>query len=121
MNGAREYADIFRSGQHGKLFLASGSHARGRTFHIWVLPDGVKTDNPWFEPRAVEVYGVTSGQPGWTETYGWLHEGPWQEDFFALVEKRREEIAVAAAQREQKRAVSEAEVARRKEELLAAY
>ena len=122
MNGAGEYGKIFRSGQHGKLFLVSSSHARGRTFHIWVLPEGVQiTDRPWYEPRAVEVYGITGGNQGWTETNGWQHKGPWQEDFFALVVKRLEEIAAVAAQKEQERSAREAEAVSRKAALLAAY
>jgi len=31
--------------------------------------------------------------PGWTEHYGWLHKGKWQEDFFKLVEKHGLELA----------------------------
>ena len=86
---------MFESGQYGKLYLESGIHARGRTFHIWVLP----SDEPVYSPRGagVEVYGVISGQPGWTESYGWLHHGKWEMDFAALVEKRLAEMTVNAA------------------------
>ena len=92
MQGAREYANMFGTNErHGKLRLVSGSHARGKTFHIYVTPDGEKE---------IEVYGITGGQPGWTETYGWLHKGKWQEDFAAIVESRRKEIAEKAAARE---------------------
>lgn len=76
MNGAREYAYLFSSGQYGKLRLEVGSHARGSTFSIYV-GEGDKE---------VEVYGMTGGHRGWTESYGWLHKGPWQEDFRKLVE-----------------------------------
>lgn len=34
---------------------------------------------------AVEVYGIISGNPGWTEEYGWLRKGPWVKDFELLV------------------------------------
>ena len=96
MNGARSYANMFRTGQYGRLFLDSGSHARGKTFHIWVLPHGVEVASaPWSVDGAVEVYGIVSGQPGWTESYGWLHYGKWQEDFATLVEKRLVEITAA--------------------------
>lgn len=36
--GARQYAPMFSSGQHGRLSLVRGEHARGKAFHIWVLP-----------------------------------------------------------------------------------
>ena len=73
------------------------------------------------ERPAVEVYGITGGQPGWTETYGWLHRGKWEQDFAALVEKRRTEIAGQEAARAQQRADAESSEARRKAALLQAY
>lgn len=90
MKGARRYANLFKTGQYGKLYLTSGSHARGRTFTIQVLPEGVKakpngSNNNCINSDAVEVYGMVSGQRGWTETYGWLHDGKWQADFCSLV------------------------------------
>lgn len=123
MNGAREYARMFSSGQHGRLYLDSGNHARGLTFHIWVLPSGVSVDmnNPRSIDGAVEVYGVVDGRPGWTESYGWLHHGKWELDFAALVESRKVEIAQNIAIREsEKRAREEAET-KREAELSASY
>ena len=105
MQGAREYATMLRSGQHGRLYLVSGEHARGKTFHIWVLPSAEPvTGMPWSVKDAVEVYGITGGQPGWTETYGWLHRGKWEQDFAALVETRRTEMADAEAAERQREA-----------------
>jgi hypothetical protein len=94
MKGAREFADLFHSCQYGRLYVQIGSHARGKTLHIFVLPDGVDVGQRsiYQVPDVVEVYGIVSGQPGWTEEYGWLHEGKWQGDFFALVESRKAEI-----------------------------
>lgn len=97
MKGAREYALLFKTGQYGKLYITSGSHARGYTFRIQVLPEGEKakpngSQNTCLNSNAVEVYGIVSGQPGWTETYGWLHEGKWQEDFEKLVKFKKMEI-----------------------------
>ena len=85
MQGAREYARYFEGEEIvGRLKVVSSSHARGSTFHVYVLP-------PAEEPEgvAVEVYGITGGNPGWTETYGWLERGPWQDDFLAEVGRRR--------------------------------
>lgn len=122
MQGAREYATIFSSGQHGRLYLVRGEHARGKTFHIWVLPSAEPVAGmPWSVKDAVEVYGITGGQPGWTETYGWLHRGKWEQDFAAMVETRRAEIAAGIARREQEKADAEAAERQRKASLLAAY
>lgn len=125
MQGANEYAAMFQTGQHGRLYLLSSSHARGPTFHIYVLPSGVSATpngpNAPLNSDAVEVYGVTGGQRGWTETYGWLHEGRWQDDFEKLVEARKAELAVNNAARElREREKAELDVARRKA-LLATY
>ena len=122
MQGAKKYATMFRTGQRGRLYLVSGEHARGKTFHIWVLPDDTPISGmPWSVKDAVEVYGITGGQPGWTETYGWLHKGKWQQDFAALVDAQQLKIANEAERRErEKTAADEAERAR-KSALLAAY
>lgn len=92
MKGAKEYYDLFKTGQYGKLWIQCGSHARGKTFNIYIIPDNcVVNENQCFSLRdAVEVYGVVSGHPGWTESYGWLHAGIWQHDFDVLVSERKE-------------------------------
>lgn len=89
MKGARRYADLFKTGQYGRLYLVSGSHARGKTFRIYILPDGNNAlpngeHNPPLNTNAVEVYGVVSGNPGWTESYDWIHRGKWQNDFYEI-------------------------------------
>jgi len=93
VRGADEYAVLFNTGQYGCLYIVSGCHARGLTFHIQVLPEGEKaipngTNNLCTNSNAVEVYGIVSGDPGWTESYGWLHRGPWIEDFKKLAQHR---------------------------------
>jgi len=75
MNGAREYAGLVLTGQYGRLYCTSGEHARGRTFHIQVLPEDEKAisngpGNMCVNRDAIEVYGAIGGQPGWTEYYG---------------------------------------------------
>lgn len=97
MKGANEYAKLFKTGQYGKLYIVSGSHARGLTFRIQVLPDGEEaiqngSQNLCTNKNAVEVYGVVSGNPGWTEEYGWLHKGKWQDDFEKLARSKQLEI-----------------------------
>ncbi len=87
MNGAREYSKLFKkTHQEGKLYFVVSSHARGRTFRVYVIPSGEDairngSSNPPLNHDAVEVYGVISGQCGWTECYGWTHKGKWQDDF----------------------------------------
>lgn len=123
MNGAREYARLFRdTEQHGRLLIVSGEHARGKEFYIWVMPDGGVPDHYGHAPAgSVEVYGVLGGQPGWTEYYGWLHSGPWQADFAAIVAKRRAEIEACKAARIEAEALAEAERKQRTQKMLATY
>lgn len=85
MNGARELGELFGCGEFasGKLLIHSGEHARGRYFHIYVLgDDGSKT----------EVYGILGGHPGWTEYYGWLHKGKWQDDFAEVCKRQKQAV-----------------------------
>lgn len=103
MQGAREYASLFQTSQHGRLYLVSGEHARGKTFRIYVLPEGERAiqngqHNPPLSKDAVEVYGILGGQPGWTEYYGWIRSGRWQQDFETLVANRKAEIVRNAEQ-----------------------
>lgn len=123
MRGAREYAELFKSPQqHGKLFLVPGSHARGDTFRIYVLPyDYTLVGMPWQEKDAVEVYGIVSGNSGWTETYGWLHRGPWVEDFEAIVAKRKEEVEEQKRKRQQEKEEAVLAEKQRTKDLLAKY
>lgn len=93
MQGAREYSELFNTEQIERLYIVAGSHARGRTFHIYVLPEEEAAlpngpNNRCLNSGAVEVYGIISGQPGWTESYGWLHRGPWVEDFNKIAKER---------------------------------
>lgn len=94
MNGAHEYAGLFKSAQYGNLYLLSHHHARGQTFQIFVVPEGVQVEPGRINAPhgCIEVYGILGGHPGWTEFYGWIHKGPWQQDFYKLVAERRAEI-----------------------------
>jgi hypothetical protein len=102
MKGANEYCNTFKKAEQvGRLYLLPSSHARGPTFHIYVLPEGVAVienggRNPPLNKNSVEVYGIIGGQPGWTESYGWLHDGKWQDDFNKLYEQRKAEIEKAS-------------------------
>ena len=126
MKGAREYARLFKTGQHGKLYITVGRHARGLFFHIQVLPEGEEAipngeSNLCINDNAIEVYGIIGGQPGWTERYGWLHEGKWQQDFYKLVEKRKIKLAAEAKARAEAKAKEEAAHKNRTENLLSNY
>jgi NTP pyrophosphatase (non-canonical NTP hydrolase) len=97
MQGADEYAKLFETGQYNRLYIVSGKHARGATFRIFVIPSDAEAvyngpNNPPRNEDAIEVYGVVSGQPGWDETYGWIHKGPWQADFDDMVVERQAEL-----------------------------
>jgi len=61
--------------QRDNIVFIISEHARGKTFTIWIyensdIKNAVKQDH-------LEVYGVTGGQLGWTETYGWVEDGVW--------------------------------------------
>ncbi len=126
MKGAREYAKYFCTGQYGRLYITSGYHARGKTFHIQVLPEGEEaisngSNNLCLNENAVEVYGIIGGNPGWTEAYGWLHQGKWQADFYELLEQKKQEKEKEMAQNEKlKKQKIEAEQ-KRKTALLSKY
>jgi hypothetical protein len=126
MKGTEEFSYLFETGQYGKLYIVSGNHARGNTFHIYVLPAGVDAvgngrNNPPLNPEAVEIYGVVGGNPGWTEYYGWLHKGKWQEDFLALVEKRKKEISEDEKREYKKKCDNKAEKDRLEKYFLSKY
>ena len=92
-----EFANLFTTGQYGRFYIVSGSHARGNTFRIQILPEGEKAiangnQNLCLNKDAVEIYGVVSGNPGWTESYGWLHRGKWEEDFNKLVAEKQKKL-----------------------------
>ncbi len=126
MKGAREFAKLFKTGQQGKLYITSGSHARGATFHIQILPEGETAkpngaQNLCLNSDAIEVYGIVAGQPGWTEEYGWLHEGAWQEDFRKLVTSMQMEIDAKAKQNQATTEEATQEKRAREKRLLDAY
>lgn len=126
MKGARHYAQLFETGQYGRLYITSGSHARGLTFRIQVLPQGEQAkgngrNNLCLNPDAVEVYGIISGNPGWTEEYGWKYRGPWIEDFQDLVVKQKRKLRTVDIASEEKKQSCLEEEARRVAALLASY
>lgn len=125
MKGANEFAGMFKTGQYGRLYLVSGSHARGETFHIFVLPEGEAAipncGNAPLNKDAVEVYGIAGGQPGWTEWYGWLHVGRWIGDFEQLCATRKREIEEENEHRRISAIERENAANLRKSELLASY
>jgi len=126
MKGSREFAEFFKTGQYGKLYIVSGTHARGTTFRIQILPDGEKakpngSGNLCLNTNAVEVYGIVSGQPGWTESYGWLYHGKWEDDFNSLlkaaIEKKEMDSNKKANVEVSRKAIEDSRIA----ELLATY
>ena len=98
MTGADEYCKLFtKAEQHGRLYLIPYYHARGKTFRVFVLPEGEDVIenggvNPPLNDGTVEVYGAVSGRLGWTEAYGWIHKGAWQEDLRLLRGSREREL-----------------------------
>ncbi len=102
MNGAREFSGLGIDGVHGRLYISTGDHARGKTLHVYVLPKDVELqENKKPElNNAVEVYGILGGQPGWTEFYGWKAQGKWVDDFNVIVSQARAAKEAAKQKRE---------------------
>lgn len=124
MKGAKEYANLFKTAQYGRLYIVSGFHARGKTFQIWVLPEGLSEASGRSYPLcsdAVEVYGVIGGNPGWSEQYGWLHKGKWQQDFKLLCEEKKKEQAEHQKSNKAKAQEAAEEEQKRVQELLNHY
>lgn len=123
MKGAAEYAALFGAGQHqyGKIVIFIGQHARGYTCNVFVLKDDMKIDNIFAHSEKVEVYGITGGHSGWTETYGWLHCGPWQQDFADIVDKLRRKRADEKQQIEQNKSIRDNTEATRIQSILSLY
>lgn len=113
MIGADKYYDIFngKSQQIGRLYLQFHTHARGKCFEIFLLPEEriEKGDRLSSFKDVVEVYGMTQGQRGWTEEYGWIHKGKWVDDFYKIVAAKEIEI-------EKKRLLNKESSKQRKEE-----
>jgi hypothetical protein len=71
--------------------------------------------------EAVEVYGVIGGQPGWTEYYGWLHNGPWIRDFVNILDKRRKIRDTKKKEQEERIVLAKAQEEERIKNLLSKY
>jgi len=126
MKGADELAPLFLTGQYGRLYIVSGHHARGLTFSIYVLPLGEKaisngSNTAPLNEGALEVYGAISGTLGWTESYGWLHAGPWCYDFQLLVRNKKELLCQEEKQKIDNQKEEEEKKARHKKELVDRY
>ncbi len=126
MQGAKQYYNLFggKSQQIGRLFFQLSTHARGKCFEIFVLPEGVKvaTDQHIGGTKdAIGVYGVISGQRGWTEAYGWIHKGKWQNDFNTIVEQKKTERETVKLQQESEKEVADTKAKDRVSRLLSNY
>lgn len=106
MNGAKKFYDIIETAnrlklgklvpvqkcssggdsrcyKHGKVIFRTSTHARGKNFHIFLVDGNTQ----------LEVYGVTGGNRGWTETYGWLKKGTWVKPILEYLRNLDKEIA----------------------------
>jgi hypothetical protein len=103
MNGAREYYNLIkRALERGlgdlkyidncylneNILYRISSHARGTCFHIYLVEDlqNISVN------KSFEVYGVISGNLGWTESYGWIHNGNWNEPILNYLKNLESEI-----------------------------
>ena len=124
MKGADEYYDLFdgESQQLGRLYLQLRQHARGKCFEIKLMPDGMVGSGDYVAGKdVVEVYGMVSGQRGWTEAYDWIHVGKWKDDFLAIVEQKKLEKAQSKDSAEKIKQESNDADRKNTQSLLAAY
>lgn len=78
--GFEEFEDSIKFIRKGNFVFDCDFHARGKTLHIYLLKDMPSLDadeyllrkEVYSSENALEVYGVVSGNLGWTETYGYL-------------------------------------------------
>ena len=114
MQGARKYAELFgRSEQIERLYFVTSSHARGKTFRVYLLPENEEAkpngNNAPLNKDAIEVYGIIGGQSGWTEYYGWIHKGKWCDDFYSIVKEKESELI-------KKESIAEKEISRKEQD-----
>jgi hypothetical protein len=123
MQGAKEYAELFTTGQYGRLYMQADIRTdRRRTFRIWVVPANAQFRDTISRIHAsVEVFGVVSGANTENETYGWIRRGRWVADVEAMAgELRAQAVTIAAART---KAIADAAAAEeaRIAEVLASY
>jgi len=127
MKGAREYFDIiydavlgyygdltksgFKEYRHGNFIFTLGQHARGKTFCI----DVYDPSKPFNGDNRLNVYGMVDGDRGWTESYGWLIDGPWKDEFELYIESLKAEAARREDERERIKAERLLELGRERE------
>lgn len=118
MNGARERVILLNQGialgivkkingygiyRFNNLIFNISYHARGTTLHIYVVDndfDESLVKYTCLNQNDLEVFGITGGQPGWTETYGWLHKGKWIDSFNDLLDMIKDRKAEADTKNE---------------------
>jgi hypothetical protein len=76
---------------YGNIIFITSSHARGKCFHIFLI-ENPNQSNEEIKSNAFEVYGVISGNPGWTEQYGWIHKGSWVKAILGYINQLEDEI-----------------------------
>ncbi|WP_340011764.1 hypothetical protein MHI32_01480 [Paenibacillus sp. FSL H7-0690] len=86
--------------RNGNVLYVTASHARGKTFFIYLIDEN---------SNLFKVYGVTGGNPGWTETYGWLHKGTWVKPILQYFRNLEGEIVEHDEKIEQKKREKERE------------
>jgi hypothetical protein len=120
MKGARAYYDIITNAVrrnlgnlkqvgdgylNGNVLYVTSSHARGTQFFICLVDntEEISQDN------CFKVYGIISGNPGWTECYGWIHNGNWNEPILNYLENLKNEIKLYDENIEEQKRLKEEE------------
>lgn len=114
-----DYVDVFETCQIGRLFFLvhKGSCI---SFHIFVLELGVEVNTNYPPPNSVQVFGITRRSRG-GDVYGWLHDGPWQEDMEREYTKRAAKKMAVEKAWDKERTEKLLEDARKDASVLASY
>lgn len=97
--------------QYENIVFLLMEHARGKTFKIWIYE--TSDIQHYIKDEHLEVYGITGGDPGWTESYGWVKKGAWID----YIEKYFNSLREYKCDCEYKNRVEEQDAAAREQEL----
>lgn len=85
---------LYDKSTHGYIYYGNhtvfnfDAHARGKTLDIYLVKnEDVLKENGLYYCDSLKVYGMVSGQCGWTEKYGWIEEGSWCKYINGILEK----------------------------------
>jgi len=97
---------------NGNIIYALSDHARGKCFRVFLVENihGLTDKELINSSNRFEVYGVLGGQNGWTEYYGWKHEGNWVKLITNYLNDLKSKINLYHKNIEENKKLKEAEI-----------